>query len=424
MSSLSLDVLAPAAPCPAASVCAAEPDSCQAHLSPASIALLVLLTTAPLLSIAWLPVAGAAEQLRWGAPSVNRVGDAMGVSSGLLIVLASLAMGFLPTFYLLLASPRPCATALGGCGSISCACGNYYPQGYTWMCVTLLVGALLALREAALLDGYSRVASAVGAIMVLFTAIFPERFTLDPTSPGTMLYAGYLMHLFGLGSCMVLLVATPFLRVCAATHRMPRRARLRALLPRAIHVTALLAYGVSFIILRPPEPDISDFCAPITPALFEGGGEDPHLMAAAACAAWPSLPPASCATLASVGGTPGAPVPTRYTCAFVNSSLTQAEALLLPPAYALGHDGACQKARCRLLVNARSMSLEFGMLFLVGAYITSFLRVDLAWVASVSGGRAAFNQPTDGEQLVRSAYVAPTPDGPPWSMPHGVRATQ
>ena len=67
--------------------------------------------------------------------------DAIGVSNGLLVVLASLAIGYIPTFYLLLLSPHPCATGLGGCGSISCICGNYYTQGYAWMIVTLFGGA-------------------------------------------------------------------------------------------------------------------------------------------------------------------------------------------------------------------------------------------------------------------------------------------
>ena len=73
-------------------------------------------------------------------------------------------MGFFPTFYLLLKSVNPCETALGACGSISCACGNFYPKGYTWMCVTLVVACLLTVREASALDGRTKAATVFGAL--------------------------------------------------------------------------------------------------------------------------------------------------------------------------------------------------------------------------------------------------------------------
>ena len=96
--------------CPEASACASDPTSCQSHLNAKSIALLIFLTTLPLFSLLWLPLAGAASQLRWGEPS-RKVSDAMGVTNGMLVVLVALALGFTPTFYLLLLSPHPCAGA-------------------------------------------------------------------------------------------------------------------------------------------------------------------------------------------------------------------------------------------------------------------------------------------------------------------------
>jgi len=55
-----------------------------------------------------------------------------------------------------------------------------------------------------------------------------------------------------------------------------------------------------------------------------------------------------------------------YTCDWVNGSLSRLDELLLPGSYALLHEGECKKGACRLYVNARSIALEFGMLFLMG----------------------------------------------------------
>lgn len=393
-----------------------------------------MLNTVPLFAILWLPLAGAAQQLRWGSSAKersHRVSDAIGVSNGLLVVLTSLALGYTPMFYLMVTSPYPCSTGLSGCGSISCICGNFVTvHGYAWMITTLFGGAVCVMREASSLDGRSRALCAAGACCILFTAIFPEQFTIDPTAPEVMLYDAFMMHEAGLGGAVLLLVFVPYMRVCLATRRMSAGSRCRALLPRTIHILALLAYGVAFLWFRPREPDITDFCAPIATE--------------AACNAWPSLPPTECAALAHMRGSHGAPVPSRYSCEFVNMSLTPMEALLYPPEYVSTHSGVCKKAACLLLKNARSISLEFGMLFLVGAYVTSYTRVDLAWAASVNDGHeglsnvlGSFAPPPEAEDggangvmplgslpahadpsagLVRNAY------GLPWSMPTGVDA--
>ena len=48
---------------------------------------------APLLSIAYIPLAGAGMQLRWGAAQC-KASDAMGVSNGLILATAVLMLGF------------------------------------------------------------------------------------------------------------------------------------------------------------------------------------------------------------------------------------------------------------------------------------------------------------------------------------------
>jgi hypothetical protein len=288
-----------------------------------------------------------------------------------------------------------------------------------------------------------RVACVLAA--VLMTAIFPERFTLDPTAPDALLHVIYMMHVSGLAGMVTLLVMLPFLRVCYAARRLPTRTRMRALLPRATHVGVLLSYAVAFVVLRAHGADISDYCAPITPSLFSGAyahrsaGADADAaqmaaassMAADACNAWPALPPARCAELRGMHGMRGAPVPTRYTCAYVNESLSPAEAILYPPQVVRAHSGGrCLKARCKLLVHARSMTLEFGTLFLVGSYVTTYLRADLLWV---TGGRAksaaaaagAAAQPhatvdTSSTALMRATYpIYGHGNAREWSMPHG-----
>ena len=87
-----------ALPCPAASLCAADPDACQSSLDGSSLALLIALNVTPLLSLVWLPFAHSAQLLSCGPMPDRKISDALGVSNGLLVVLASLAMGFFPTF--------------------------------------------------------------------------------------------------------------------------------------------------------------------------------------------------------------------------------------------------------------------------------------------------------------------------------------
>ena len=187
--------------CPAASVCLTDPSACESSLTASELALLVALATLPLLSMVW--------------PMFS--GSIVGMKNGFLVIMASLTLGFLPTFFLLLTSPYPCATAISGCGSISCACGNYYPSGYTWMDVLLTLSTLLTLREVADITCWrTRAFSALGALCLLFTGINPERFATDLTQPAQELHVGYMLHLGGLAAATGLLVFVPFLRLVSS----------------------------------------------------------------------------------------------------------------------------------------------------------------------------------------------------------------
>ena len=236
------------------------------------------------------------------------------------------------------------------------------------MNTVLTISALLIVRETSDLPWRTRAVCAMGGLAILFTAINPERFSLDTTSPADVLAIGYTLHIFGLAAAICLLVFVPFARVVRASRLrgLPTRTRVRVLMPRSMHIAVLVTYLLAFAALRPHGPDITDFCAPNSPAMHHGS----RATAAAACNAWPSLPPAKCARLRDLPPTRGQPLPARYTCAWVNTSLSESAELLMPSSYDAIYDGACKKATCQLLVNARAMALEFGFLFLQGAYIT------------------------------------------------------
>lgn len=138
--------------------------------------------------------------------------------SGLLAVFVLLVIGFVPTFFLLLASPDPCDTALGACGSISCVCGNFLQQGYVWMFVTLFVASMLLMKEFVSLPGRVnrrvralKTTLAAASLLLCLTAIFPEHFSMDASDPELFFFAaGYALHGFGLGIASLLLVFLPF----------------------------------------------------------------------------------------------------------------------------------------------------------------------------------------------------------------------
>ena len=93
--------------CPSASICAADPAACQSHLTDSEYALLATMVTVPLFSMLWMPLAGSfgnRQGLHELPDSTGGLGIALGFSSGMLVVMASLAFACIPTLFLLLAS--------------------------------------------------------------------------------------------------------------------------------------------------------------------------------------------------------------------------------------------------------------------------------------------------------------------------------
>ena len=360
--------------CAAATVCAHE-GRCSAAASTPELALLVVLLLLPIFASIYQP---SLARLQHGRLEPETVGcgacipPRMCARSGLLAVVVLLVLGFVPTFFLLLTSPDPCDTALGACGSISCACGNFLQQGYVWMFVTLFVASMLLTKEFARMpgrvNGRARALKsglAAASLLPCLTAIFPEHFSLDASDPELMLFAtGYALHGLGLAIASLTLVFLPFVCTALALRAAPRPAHAtHALLVRAAHLSLALAYAGAFAALR-GHADVSDFCAPIA--------------SEAECAAWP--PAAACARLGRLRGAAGHRLPTSYTCAWDNASLTPVEALLYPREYVASHSGVCRKARCALYANARSIALEFGVLLLVATYAIGYALGDMRWV--------------------------------------------
>lgn len=408
-------------PCPAASLCASDPDACQSHLTPTDVTGLSILIFLPLLSV--LPSASAGLVVwRSGDPY-----DKFGVPSGLAAVLGMFALGLIPVYLMLTSAERPCDGPLAGCGAISCVCGNYSFEGYVWMNVVLFGLTAAFVREAAPLPWRSRLAMTFGSVAVLLTAVYPEHYPRGAHNPFTLILGvGLDLHLLGLGLFMVLNVAVPYVRLLARARSVVATRHGRSLAVRTLHFVTLLAcappapansppladarsplpvvcllggsrppphpslrYGtdaVPYFVLREVAPDdISDYCAPNTPALHGGS----HAAAAAACDAWPTLPPKKCAALEVLQrehvGTEAMPSQATYTCEFVNASLTEQQALLFPEGYDAAHAGRCAKRACRLRDHAASVALEWGMLFLVSTYATLYTKVDLLWMGARGG---------------------------------------
>ena len=156
---------------------------------------------------------------------------------------------------------------------------------------------------------------------------------------------------------------------------------------RSAHLGLALAYAGAFAALK-GHADVSDFCAPIA--------------SAAECGAWP--PAAACDRLHRLGGAAGHRLPTSYTCAWDNASLTPVETLLYPREYVATHSGRCRKARCELYVNARSIALEFGVLLLVATYAIGYALGDMRWLI----GRIVAADPMEQAAEAEAAEAAET----------------
>ena len=141
---------------------------------------------------------------------------------------------------------------------------------------------------------------------------------------------------------------------------------------RAAHLAAMGLYLLLLAAFR-SLPDTSDFCAPLaTPA---------------ECAHWPNLTQIDCAAVAALQPPfprqfrvpTGHAAPNTYLCGWASGRLTQEQRLLAPAAYVATHDAGCGKSTCGLYENARSIALEFGCLFLMAAYGTTYALADLRW---------------------------------------------
>jgi hypothetical protein len=346
--------------CATATICS-TPGECQSEIENVQLAALIAIVAIPVVG-ASLPIllASSSSNLAF-TPRANSVS-----ASGMLVVLVCLVLGYSPTFFSLLTARYPCATAIGSCASISCACGNYYEMGYTWMAVVLITCSSVLVREfAPLPTGLLRSTLIFGSLCIMTPGVFPERFETNLTEPVRFLSLSYSLHVLGLGLAMLLLVALPFGLICnRARRRLGWPARARVLLPRGAHALSAAAFAFIFVVYR-GTADVSDYCAHQSPHSF--GGQVGA--AATSCAAWPTLSATDCAAVSALPRTAGHPVPVTYTCDWVNGSLSRLDELLLPGSYALLHEGECKKGACRLYVNARSIALEFGMLFLMGRCI-------------------------------------------------------
>ena len=209
--------------CAAATVCAHE-GRCSAAASTQELVLLVVLVLLPILASSYQPSLARLQHGRLESETFGCGPHARAARSGLLAVVVLLVLGFVPTFSLLLASSDPCDTALGACGSISCACGNYLQKGYVWMFVTLFTASMLLMKEFARMPGRVnrraralKTVLAAASLLPCLTAIFPEHFSLDPSDPELDLFAtGYAMHGLGLATASLTLVFLPFVCICIA----------------------------------------------------------------------------------------------------------------------------------------------------------------------------------------------------------------
>ncbi|EOD19117.1 hypothetical protein EMIHUDRAFT_424861 [Emiliania huxleyi CCMP1516] len=382
--------------CARASLCLEDPSACEEALDAGGVILVLLMLLLPIAVACGSPC--FEDRLRrllrlmlhrfgrrdGGAENTAADDDGHGgrgprralagrcLASGALVPLLTVILAVVPTVLMLLAAPAPCATGLGGCGSISCVCGSYYSQGYVFMFSTLLLLAYSLLCEVARIDGSTmrgrrlRLAMAAGSLGTLLTAVFPEHLERGDGNYAAAFTAAYTLHQLGLAAACLLSVAAPAVALWAEARR-PTGSGGRALLPspletrgRTLHLTAAAVASAAFLLLR-GTADVSDYCAPLTRP--------------AECDAWPSLPPHACRHVSR---------PRHYTCAFSNSSLSADDLLLMPPGYVAKHAGECRKARCTLFRNVRSIAAEFAALLLLCTYVVSHGLPDAQRIAAAA----------------------------------------
>lgn len=397
--------------CAAATACN-TPGACTEHVAPGEIYLLATIIFLPIVvSLAlprmhrWTTSDGPSPHARGASSLCCSMLPLPCVASGYLIVTWLLTAAVVPFYFMLLMAPLPCATALGACGTISCAAGNDYFEGYVFMFVVLGAAGGMLVRDVATTvpAGGLRDKLLCGALCVVFTGIYPEHFGRARTrraGSAVLYHGGFALHVLGLVAPMACFVWWPY-HMLIAHYRAHGRASIlidwrTVLRCRTAHVLCLVGYAVAFFARR-TLPDDSDYCAPFA--------ADP-----AGCHAWPNLNVSACNRLATLASSPawrtvptGNVVPSSYRCRYVEAKLGEAADLLLPPSAISARAAECLKSECALFPNACSIALEFGLLLLVAAYTGTYALPDVRWVLEQREARAARDR-VGGDPLLLSVH--------------------
>lgn len=375
-------------PCPH-SLCTVDPELCSSSLSTSEYVQLAIIVTIPIAAAILLPILSSTYSRV--SSHVNTVDPPMFgcgarllprecATSGLLVVAFVVIIGFLVVYVGLLIDPRPCETAMGMCGTISCMCGNVLKdRGYTWMFFSLVVTSLLLVREIATsMRGTTRRQRVnkglmtTGAMLISLTGVFPEQFSTDllredrAVQDPWLLFGAFGLHLLGICVGTALLVSVPFVwhlrEVGLPAWRQRQPGHLCLVGVRLVYIaltslfTLLLGALVEF-------PDTTDYCAAIA-----SRGE---------CnAGWPRFDNTTLCNATLPAPQPEWPgdhfAGPKYTCGWVDLELSTRQRLLLPPAYVEAHAGICARRTCPLFAFARSTALEFAVLALAFTYLISF----------------------------------------------------
>lgn len=216
-------------------------------------------------------------------------------STGLLAVVLAMVVGVYVIFFGLLFGAAdaggldsaheamPCDGGLGACRTISCICGNVIPEGYVFMFTCLfLTSAVLVQRFSAMGHRHRpqhlcvKSVLVAGSLLLLLTAIFPERYDADGQLLSQSLEALHLLGVMGSGT-LLMFVPYGWFVVYWRTHR--EEVPLRSVAARSCLVCMALALGVSMQVFGSAVADApTNLCA--------------YQPDAASCEAFPALPDA------------------------------------------------------------------------------------------------------------------------------------
>ena len=401
--------------CSAATVCA-DADACAPALSSDELALICLIVFGPTVLVLAVPFLSArmdrrarAEVASGGLEAylVAEGGFRRCTANGMIAVLAFFVIAFDVTYFSLLLDAHPCATALGECGSISCACG-LYDQGYVFMFVLLVLFSTYLVKEfSSLPPGRLRVKTTLvlASLLCALTGIFPEVEFLDPASPRRLAHDSYVLHALGLFLGPTTIVVITFTWFAAVAPHAGFTSRLRLAL-RAATLAALLVLDALAAAFH-HTPDSTNLCGLIADANH--------------CDTWGALPPPRCAALARAAGARTHHVH-QYTCCWINGTMSADEVATLPPAYVAANDGECRRRSCTLFAFAASTALEFACLLLSAFYIGFYAIPDAHALARATAtpaeadsllGSPAYRPYEVGGVLTAPLHAPPPPPPPP-----------